>query len=114
MLLDELDGVNVTFTFHRTWRAEDCGQSADLEETDSYNRQMLSERAVKGEEESMARLIILIEDRWAWVARGILMRRWSDVAAVAAVFNGQYGRIDNSQFNTALRRDIMPTEKTPP
>ncbi len=108
MLLDELDGVDVTAAFQRTWREEECGQSADLRETNAHTKQMLSERAVRVEEESIGPLIALFEDHWAWMARSILMRRWKDVSTVAAVFDVQYGCIQNSQFNTALRRDMTP------
>jgi hypothetical protein len=106
MLLDHLDGVDVPRTYHRLWRSEECGQSADLEATEPYIREMLAERSVEVEEASMTSLITLMQDQWAWIARSILMRRWHDVHAVAATFKHQYqyGSIDNAQFNTALGR----------
>jgi hypothetical protein len=104
MLLDHLDGVNVTQTYVRLWRSEECGQAADLEATEGYIKDMLADRSVTVEAASMPSFIILMQDQWAWIARGILMRRWQDVHAVAATFNTQYGSIDNAQFNTALGR----------
>ena len=106
MLLDHLDGVDVTQTYRRLWRTEECGQSADLAATEPYIREMLAERAVEVEEASMTSLITLMQDQWAWIARSILMRRWHDVHAVSATFKTQYqyGSIDSSQFNTALGR----------
>jgi hypothetical protein len=107
MLLDDLDGVDVTQTYVRLWRSEECGQAADLEATEPYIKDMLAYRSVKVEDASMSAFIILMQDQWAWIARSILMRRWHDVHAVAATFKTQYqyGSIDNAQFNTALRRE---------
>jgi hypothetical protein len=52
MLLDHLDGIDVTSTYRRLWRTEECRQSADLEATEPYVKEILAARAVDVAEET--------------------------------------------------------------